>query len=144
MVSGAVFTGGLSTMVDYKEFIDLSINAALLWLAGSSVFLGSLTNEVLLDMSDVNGDKAHGIWTVPVLFGQTISWIFATAILIINTVTTASGLLYLFGKSAAVPLAIVYGPMVCDMIKVQRAQYVKPAIMNAVKGTIVPLVTLLG
>ncbi len=143
MIFGAIFTGGLSTSVNYHKFIDLSINAALLWVAGSSVFLGSVVNEVLLDMSDVDGDKAHGIWTIPVLFGKKVSWLFTSVVLIVNILSTSSELFYLLGKLATLPLVFVYVPMFYDMFEIQRAQFAKPAIMNAVKGSSIPLVTLL-
>jgi len=76
VVSLSVYVGALSVSI-YK-------NVNLLYQIMSLVFLGSLYNEILLDIRDYEGDIKHNIHTLATLFNKKIALTFSKFILDIN------------------------------------------------------------
>jgi 4-hydroxybenzoate polyprenyltransferase len=83
----SIYTPILKRMLFVKNISCASLVAFTLWFTGYAVgnppanpdiltgvgqfiFWGSLNNELLLDIADVEGDRKNGIITVPVLYGK--------------------------------------------------------------------------
>ena len=75
LVSFASFFAGLS-YIGGKNLISITAhkNIGLLILTTRFLFLGSLYNEILLDLKDYHGDKENNIYTLPVVYGKKITW----------------------------------------------------------------------
>jgi 4-hydroxybenzoate polyprenyltransferase len=50
-----------------------NLNRDILLTAFSIIFSGSLVNEIILDIRDIEGDSSQGIRTIPVIYGKDIS-----------------------------------------------------------------------
>jgi geranylgeranylglycerol-phosphate geranylgeranyltransferase len=76
VVSLSVYVGALS--------VGIFKNINYLYQTISLVFLGSLYNEILLDIHDYEGDIKHNIYTLATIFGKKIALTFSKFILDIN------------------------------------------------------------
>lgn len=92
------------------------LNYDLLFSLGIIIFLGSLYNEVLLDIIDYGGDKQYNIKTIPVLFGNDKTFYVASTILfcIIG---------YTFIIEHSYGLLLVYRLMIFDLYKIKTSNY---------------------
>jgi len=129
LVALSIFFGALST----DTFIEIHYGFPILSISLSLVFLGSLYNEVLLDICDINGDKQHNIYTIPVVFGKKLSWIFASFILYSNIFLNSTALAYIYNGYIGSILAFICVPFIQDLYKIQQSNYSKETITDAVK-----------
>lgn len=121
---GALSTDTLLGVNDGFTIITISLNL---------VFLGSLYNELLLDMCDLEGDKQHHIYTIPVLWDNQVSWIVASFILYSNIFLNSLALYYLYNGYVGSMLAFICIPFIRDLYKIKQTNYSKETITNAVK-----------
>ena len=91
LVAFSVVFSGLSS----PERFFQSPNRWGLYIMTNAIFGGSWTNEILLDIRDVIGDKANGIQTLATLYGKETAWTIVNIILYINVWMNTTGLLYL-------------------------------------------------
>lgn len=82
LVAFSVVFSGLSAST-YVPFFE-NPRRGILYVVANAIFGGSWTNEVLLDMRDVAGDKANGIRTLTTLYGKQTAWTVAYTILYVN------------------------------------------------------------
>jgi 4-hydroxybenzoate polyprenyltransferase len=102
LISFSVFFSGLSI----QPFFVFNKNTVLLSILSSMIFVGSWTNEILLDITDKEGDKQNNIITLPILYGNECSIDFVkriylnviiiNAIILRNVYTITTGLAFLF------------------------------------------------
>jgi geranylgeranylglycerol-phosphate geranylgeranyltransferase len=85
LVSLSIFFSGLSTS---SSLLVYNKNYELFLIEISFIFLGSLYNEILLDMTDIEGDKKNNIYTIPVIFGKQSSLIFECFIVLYNMISS--------------------------------------------------------
>lgn len=134
LVSFANIFAGLTVsdnlyIIDKEKLIILSISTIF-------IFLGSLYNELLLDISDIVGDKKNNISTVPVLLGKEMSWKIANNILKTNTFLNIFAILsvsnYKFGLLFAF---FIYRPLFMNLHIIKKENYSRVVIRNKVNQT---------
>jgi 4-hydroxybenzoate polyprenyltransferase len=141
LVAFSLFFTGLSItntiMVSNKNF-------NLLLIAMSIVFFGSWSNELILDMRDIIGDKKNNIATIPTIFGNKFSWIFTNIVLYYGIVSNTLSLLYLYSDSKLASIVtIVLSPLLINLYNIKKENYSNKSIDNYMKYSNVPLVVLL-
>jgi geranylgeranylglycerol-phosphate geranylgeranyltransferase len=142
IVSFSVFVSGLSAtkelMVVNPGFSILS-RFSILSIALSIFFLGSWYSEILLDITDYDGDKTNKIYTVPVLYGKENAWKLASFLLYFNILSNTLSLSYLFSKSIGMVLPLILIPMVYDCLSISRESFSSKSVKTVVKNTRIPL-----
>ena len=109
-------------------------NNGLLYIAVQNVFAGSIHNEILLDIKDLEGDKKTNINTIPVLFGKKNALKLVISILLCNYIWVAYKMSY-----SSIPLLITTLPIFHNLYKIQKNDFSKEEINNVVKNTNLPL-----
>jgi len=109
-------------------------NPLPLLIAAQHVFAGSLHNELLLDIRDVEGDKAANIKTVPVLFGKMAAWKLARFVVIADILIIIRKMSY-----QSIPLLIATMPLLYNLYILRTRDFNKNSIIFAVKKTTLPL-----
>jgi 4-hydroxybenzoate polyprenyltransferase len=100
------------------------------------VFTTSLFIEMMLDITDKDGDKASGIPTIPVVFGEPIT------LGILIGIVSSSLWISMTESRDSVELGMIlvaYLPLYFHMYKVDKDAYRKDTILNVVKLTTVQL-----
>jgi len=141
LVAFSLFFAGLSItntiMISNKNF-------NLLLIAMSIVFFGSWSNEIILDMRDIIGDKKNNITTIPTIFGNKFSWIFTNIVLYYGIISNTLSLSYLYNnpKLASI-VAIILSPLLVNLYKIKKENYSNQSIVNYMKYSNIPLISLL-
>ena len=138
LVSFSIFFSALST-----NSLIFNKNYYLLLLTMSFIFFGSLHNELLLDMRDYEGDKINNIYTIPVLFGNKISWNIVNNILNISILLNTSFLIYLFNFYYGIVLLFIFSPIKNELYAIKEFNYCKNIIIKSINNTTKPLYFLL-
>lgn len=110
-------------------------NTGLLSLASSFLFLGSLYNEILLDIRDYDGDKQNGIVTIPILCGKHNAWKIAFGILSMNLLSNSLVLYQLFSIRESILFLLICSQLFTKLRKIKRNEYTKDIIKSAVDDT---------
>jgi 4-hydroxybenzoate polyprenyltransferase len=140
-VSFSVFLSALSVS---NTIMSNNNNLGLLSIVTSILFFGSWSNELLLDMRDIEGDKGNNIITFPVLFGNKISWIFTNITLYYGIVSNTLAILYLYdNKIIAGLIPIILSPLLINLYKIKKENYSKESITSYMNYSNYPLVILL-
>lgn len=132
LVSFAVFFAGLSSS---KTYIQEHKNFGLFSLMLTLIFLGSMYNELLLDMRDYEGDKHNKISTIPVLLGKKYAWLLSNGILGFNIISDYLALMSLFNPPIAFLFLIIMSPMISRSIYIKKKDFSRESIENAVSKT---------
>lgn len=110
-------------------------------LTAQTIFMASLYIELLLDITDIQGDRASGIPTLPVIFGKDVTLSVVTGIVSagwINMLTT------LHTYSASVPvlagITLSYAPFYLNLWRIMRTNGSNLMIKNAIRQTTVSMV----
>ena len=114
-------------------------NTELLWLASRMVFLGSLSNEILLDIVDYNGDKRNGVYTIPVVFGKRIAFSIVHTITYFNVLVNTLNLISLYDLKIGIILMFLSSPLVFYLNSLKENIYYDDNILYYVKHTTKPL-----
>jgi geranylgeranylglycerol-phosphate geranylgeranyltransferase len=80
------------------------LNDKLLYIASSYIFLGSLSNELLLDVLDYEGDKKNKINTLPILFGKLFTIKLSKNLILINILFNLVILAIIYNINIALPI----------------------------------------
>jgi geranylgeranylglycerol-phosphate geranylgeranyltransferase len=136
LVTLSLFFTGLSssTMV-----ITNQPHFPLLCLSMSTVFFGSLYNEIVLDMRDMEGDRVHRIYTLPVLCGLPLSFVFLCFIVYLNLEWNFLSMYYLLGIPKAMGYLLTYSPLFIQVRNVYQQKYSKESLIQASKASSLPL-----
>jgi 4-hydroxybenzoate polyprenyltransferase len=132
LVSLSFFLGGVAGAVEY---IPAAANFGSFSLTMSAIFGGSLYNELLLDIRDSLGDSKNGIYTIPVLFGKTVSWVVAGMVLYSNVVLNTLALGYLYPLPLAFGMPILFLPVFLHFYKIRKEGFSKESIQEALGKT---------
>ena len=73
IVAFSLFFTGLTSFRGENILDD--VRFSVLKMVCSLIFCGSFTNEIILDIRDIEGDSSQGIKTVPVIFGKNMSFL---------------------------------------------------------------------
>lgn len=108
-------------------------NINLLEIASRFIFFGSVTNELLLDMRDKYGDKINKITTIPVKYGNRISWRIALSLLFANILWNSFEILKIYGFIKSILFIILCAPFYTNMLKIKQNGYSKSMILYFLK-----------
>lgn len=88
------------------------------------IFWGSINNELMMDISDLEGDKRNGIKTLPVIISRPISLFIVHSILFCNTMSNSLSLVYIYNniQYGIIPV-LLYFPIFFDLLKVRKLNY---------------------
>jgi len=132
IISFSVYFAGLASSMVY---IPTHENFKLFSLFFILVFLGSLYNELLLDMCDFKGDRSNGIVTVPVAFGNHVSWVLSSILINTNILFQSAALIYLYNLQIGLLFFILSSPALLRSYEIYQAKYTKDSVMLAVEET---------
>ena len=104
-------------------------NINLLKIASRLIFFGSFMNELLLDMKDKYGDKINKIMTIPVKYGNRISWRIALSLLFTNVMWNAFEILKIYGFIKSVLFILLCSPFYINLLKIKQNGYSKSMIL---------------
>lgn len=117
----------------------LNKNIALLWLASRMVFFGSLSNEILLDVIDYNGDKRNGVFSVPVVFGKRVAFSIVYAITYFNVLTNTMNLITMYDIKTGILSMFLSSPLLYYLKRIKENIYDDDTILYYVKQTVKPM-----
>jgi geranylgeranylglycerol-phosphate geranylgeranyltransferase len=107
----------------------------LLSMASLFLFLGSLYNEILLDIRDYEGDKQNGIVTIPILYGKTNAWKLAFCILTMNLLSNSVILYKLYSIRESIFFLLICSQLLLKLRQIKTANYTKVIIKSSVDDT---------
>ena len=117
----------------------LNKNTALLSLASRMVFFGSLSNEILLDVIDYNGDKRNGVFSVPVVFGKRVAFSIVYAITYFNVLTNTMNLITMYDIKTGILSMFLSSPLLYYLKRIKENIYDDDTILYYVKQTVKPM-----
>ena len=135
-----IFTG---LCANPSNFIGVNKNFPLLALASQMLFVGSFYNELLLDISDISGDRKNKVYTLPVLLGERETLKIVGNITVLNLLWCAMNLTHMFGISQGMLLIFFCFPFLKNLILINDSDFSKQSIKYAVNETIKPMVACL-
>jgi 4-hydroxybenzoate polyprenyltransferase len=129
LVSFSILFSGMASNPLFHRNVDL------LKILFTTLFYGSLHNEILLDICDKEGDKQSGIYTLPVLFGTPFSVDFLLywthIVVLFNTFLLERQ--YSLWMALFYPLFFVY-PYI-HLLHIKYFDDSRPSLINIVKKT---------
>jgi geranylgeranylglycerol-phosphate geranylgeranyltransferase len=134
LIAFSIFFSGLSIG---KNIIPPKMD--ILFVSTSFIFLGSLYNELLLDMRDIEGDRENEIYTIPVLIGNRKSWFLANGIVYINMFINTLIIQNIYKSYTNIILPLLFTPILYHLYEIKIHKFSKEAITNALKNTNGPL-----
>lgn len=134
IVSLTLFFSGVASNAP-KTLLVENKNLGLLSIIMSFVFYGSLSNEILLDIRDYDGDKENKIYTIPVLIGKDASVVIASIITNINAISIATSLIYSKSIMSGIITAVICSPYSLKLFKLRNKRIVTDDIVKTVNET---------
>jgi len=126
LVAFSLYFNGLAT-----NTIALSKEAYnRLAIASRIVFFGSFVNEILLDIRDSIGDKANGIYTIPVIYGNSKAWIIAYSFLTINMIWNIFAMHTIYGPLKTGGALLSFLPLYIKIHNICNEYYSKESIIK--------------
>jgi 4-hydroxybenzoate polyprenyltransferase len=124
--------------------LTTNTNFGLLAIAMSLIFFGSWSNELILDIRDIEGDKNNKIVTIPTVFGKEFSWLLVYTINNYNIISNSLSIAYLY-NSSGIGFAIVpiLTPLLVNLYKVKIEKYSLESIKNYTQKSNYPLLVLI-
>lgn len=130
IVTFSIFYGAIAST---NTILQSSKNYPLLSVTMTLVFLGSLYNEILLDISDYEGDKKNKLSTLPTLFGKDVALYITKNILQLNVFGLFMETLYLYNNIFYSTLFLLLcTPLFIDLYNIKKNNYKKETILDAV------------
>lgn len=136
LVSFSIFFAALSSST---TLLVLNKNYDLFIVELSLIFFGSLYNEILLDITDIEGDKQNKIYTVPVIFGKRNTLILECLILSYNMVSSFFILGSFTNIYYASGLELIFIPFIYDLYIIFKNDLDDDKIKKAITNTNIPL-----
>jgi 4-hydroxybenzoate polyprenyltransferase len=143
LVSFSPFFSGLAA-ISATELISQNRNYNILLIALNTIFLGSLSNEILLDIKDRKGDKENGIYTIPVITNKPVALTIAASFTAYNLFSNSLSLAYLYNNlSFGCIYGFILSPLFINLWKIYRNRYSRESITQYMKMTNYPLIAIL-
>lgn len=136
LVSFSIFFSGLSTST---SLLFYNQNYELFLIELNLIFFGSLYNEILLDITDIIGDKINKIYTIPVIFGKKNALILDCLILLYNMISSSLMLSLIVDLKFTIGLQLIFIPLIYDLYKIFNNDLDDNKIKRAIKNTNIPL-----
>jgi geranylgeranylglycerol-phosphate geranylgeranyltransferase len=134
LISFALCFSGFASTTKYNEQ-----NLELLRIGSRLVFFGSLHNEMLLDISDYEGDKQNNIPTLPVVYSIPVTWNIVYLFTKCNILFSWLSLLRTYNYWTSTMLLVTTSPLLFYLIKIKRHNYSKYYAKLAVKKSLISL-----
>lgn len=142
LVSFSVFLTGLSA--SSGQLITDNANFNLFSIIINMIFLGSLSNEIVLDIRDMEGDRLNNIFTIPVIFGPKIASIFTNVIVLFNLSRTSMSLGYFYENVwVALFISVLFLPIQCGSYEINENNYSEKSIKEFLKNANISLFAIL-
>uniref|UniRef100_A0A6C0EEN4 UbiA prenyltransferase family protein n=1 Tax=viral metagenome TaxID=1070528 RepID=A0A6C0EEN4_9ZZZZ len=143
-ISFAMLYSGLSTNQELYQTIYYNKHFNILLITMRYVFFGSLKNELLLDICDIEGDKKNNIITIPILIGKSNSWLLINGLLYSNLIFLTFSLNSIYNNIyiKIIPLSS-FIPMIIDIYKIKKSNYEKSIIDKTLKNAMGPMFIIL-
>jgi geranylgeranylglycerol-phosphate geranylgeranyltransferase len=138
-ISFSIFFSGLAAT---NELLFINKNFDLFSIIITFIFFGSLSNEIILDIRDYEGDN-NNIKTIPLVFGKKIAWLFALLITNINIIINSFILYYLYNNTVALIFIIILIPNIINLYKIKKNNYSINSIKNYMEYTNKPFLFVL-
>lgn len=134
----------VSLYISSNTLLYTNTKFGLLAIAMSLIFFGSWSNELILDIRDIEGDKNNKIVTIPTVFGKEFSWLLVYTINNYNIISNSLSIAYLY-NSSGIGFAIVpiLTPLLVNLYKVKREKYSLESIKNYTQKSNYPLLVLI-
>ena len=143
LVSFSIFFNGLASAGN--TLLTTNANFGLLGIALSLIFFGSWSNEIILDMRDIEGDKNNKIVTIPTLFGNDFSWLLLQTINNYNIISNSLSMAYLYNSPRiGSGIVIILTPLLVNLYQVKSAKYSLESIKSYTQKSNYPLLALMG
>ena len=107
------------------------------------IFAGSLCNEILLDISDWEGDMKQGIHTLPTVFGDKTAWQIAYSIMYLNIITNSMDIARIHGLWRGYGLLFICTPLLRMLRNIKINEYNDASIKEYCKKTVGPMLLFL-
>ena len=142
LVSFSVFFTALSASTG--QLLTDNINFNLLSTMLSTIFLGSLSNEIVLDIRDMEGDRLNKVYTIPVIFGPNITLVFTNTIIWFNLIYSSMALAYVYDNVwVGLFSLIILLPIPCGSYEIERNNYSEKSIKEFLKNVNISLFAIL-
>jgi 4-hydroxybenzoate polyprenyltransferase len=134
IVSLTIFFSGLAS---YESTLLLTENKNfnILSVLMNIIFYGSLSNEILLDIRDCEGDKINHIYTLPVIFGKKFAMLTVNIITNVNIFANVLSIMYLINYNYGLLLIVFCLPLSINLVNLQNQEYSDKNIMKFVNST---------
>jgi 4-hydroxybenzoate polyprenyltransferase len=137
LVSTGLYFSGISV---YPSISVMDARkTGLLQLATRLLFLGSLYIEILLDIRDKTGDKQNGVYTIPVLFGNDVSFYITRFILHFNILLHTLYITQFGPLRAGIYFFLICSPLLHDFRMLQQVGATTSNIEFVVNKTTAPM-----
>lgn len=130
LVSFSIYFVGLSVTAG-----EILTNIHLLTIASRVIFFGSLMNELLLDIRDVDGDEYHNIITVPVKYGNEKTWWLTITVLATNVGWNSIEIARYYGFAKSLLFSFLCTPFFRNLYKIKENHYSNTSIYYFLKET---------
>jgi len=142
LVSFSIFFNGLAS--EGNTLLATNTNFGLLGIALSLIFFGSWSNELILDIRDIEGDKNNNIVTIPTLFGKDFSWLLVYAINNYNIISNSLSIAYLYNSPGiGSVIVVILTPLLVNLFKVKQEKYSLESLKNYTQKSNYPLLVLI-
>ena len=126
---------GFATLNPYKMIPDLH----WMWFTTGILFESSMYIELLMDISDKEGDEIMNIPTVPVIFGKKTTAVIIFTILQFSYALSALDAFEWNNPAITVAMLVTHVPLSFNLVRVWQEDFNKKPIHESVKFTTVSL-----
>jgi len=138
MISLGMFFSGITA---YTPFMVIERGRVNLWMIATRfMFMGSLYVELLLDITDITGDRKSNIHTIPIVFGKKWSWHIASALLHGNLIFSTLDIMRMSDFRTGMYFILICIPLMKDLLYIREFAYSNKVIRRVVKNTTIPMI----
>ena len=120
LVASAPFFSGLTMIYNSDKFYK---NVKLLLILCTTIFFGSWSNELLLDIRDYKGDKENKLKTIPVWLGIPSTFKFINIIMFSNLMFNRIMLTRLINIQSAIIFSLIMIPQLKHVYNIKKCEY---------------------
>ena len=137
LISFSLFFSGLSIS---DTILSNNKNYGLLLITMSLIFFGSLTNEILLDILDTDGDKYNNITTISTTFGKENSLKVSSFIINYSILLNTLVMTYLYNNIIiSLFISLILIPLLLNIKKIKKNNLSNESIIHYMKYSSYPL-----
>ena len=143
LISFSIFFNALAAAGN--TLLYMNKNFGLLGIALSFIFFGSWSNELILDMRDIEGDNNNHIVTIPTLFGNDFSWLLIYTINNYNIISNSLSIAYLYNSPIiGSVIVVILSPLLQNLFKIKQEKYSLESLKYYTQKSNYPLLALMA